>query len=119
MDDKLSERTLNTEQNTPREIQNVTSWKFRKSKVDPILILDHRRAFLARFWTPQTCLRQPNTTPETKMHNFKFHYFRSQIRVLEIFAHFNRKCNRNRSDNLRGLSKNISSIRWGFVSWKA
>ena len=77
----------------PREIQNVTSSiiyhensEIRKSKVDPILILDHRRTILARFWTPQTRLRQPNTTPETKMHNFKFHYFRSQIRVLEIFA---------------------------------
>ena len=66
------------------EFQNVTSWKFknenseiRKSKVDPILILEHRTTVLARFWTPQTRLRQPYTTPETKMYIFKIHYFRS------------------------------------------
>ena len=41
--------------------------EFRKSKVDPILILHPRRTFLPRFWTHQTPLRPPNTTPETKM----------------------------------------------------
>ena len=50
-------------------------WHFRKSKVDTILILDHRRTILARFWTPQTRLRQPNTTPESKMDNFEISLF--------------------------------------------
>ena len=56
---------------------NHENSEFRKSKVDPILILEHRRTVLARFWTPQTCLRQPSTTPETKMTILKFRYFRS------------------------------------------
>ena len=60
----------------------------RKSKVDPIFILDRRRTFLARFWTPQARLRPPNTTSESKMYIFKFHNFRSWYQEFKMIAEF-------------------------------
>ena len=68
-------------------ILNVNS-EFRKSKVDPIFILDRRRTFLARFWTPQARLRPPNTTSESKMWIFKFHNFRSWYQEFKMIAEF-------------------------------